>query len=452
MFTPPGALDTSGANSDIVEPDSLRDIREVTVETETLAAGQPVPGWKRNVAIFLATQAISLFGSALVQLAIAWHITLSTQSGSMMAITVLCGFLPTFLISPLAGVWADRYDRRLLIVIADSVIALCTLALAIVWHLGYEAVWLLFVASAIRALGGGIQMPAVNALVPQFVPQEHLSRVNAINGTIQSTMTLLSPMVSALLLTIASLPVIFLVDVVTAAVAVAILLSYLRVPPRAPADAARAPGYFGDLREGVAYIRRHGFLKAFFLFSCLIHALIGPQAFLAPLQVARTYGEEVWRLSAIEVAFSLGMVLGGLLVAWWGGFRNKLHSMVVANLAFGVGGVIYGLAPAFVIYVGTMVIVGLVFPLYNTAAITMLQQRVEDAFLGRIFGVNTMIFSSLMPLSMLAYGPLADVVSVEALMLVTGVLIALQTPLMLGNRALKEAGAPASAQAASSSG
>src|SRR5690606_20644022 len=129
------------------------------------------------------------------------------------------------------------------------------------------------------------------------------------------------------------------------------LLVYLQVPAHPRAAAAQPAGYFTDLLEGLAYIRRHGYLKAFFLFSCVVHVLVGPQAFLSPLQVARTYGDEVWRLSAIEMGWSLGMVLGGLLMASWGGFRNKLHSMALANFTFGVGGILFGLAPPFPLYV-----------------------------------------------------------------------------------------------------
>ena len=137
---------------------------------------------------------------------------------------------------------------------------------------------------------------------------------------------------------------------------------------------------------------------------------MGPMAFLTPLQVARSFGEEVWRLSAIEVGFSLGMMLGGMLIAWWGGFPNKVHSMVLANLTFGLCTVVLGIPPAFGIYVLLMGVVGVVVPMFNTPATVLLQEKVEDAFLGRIFGVNTMIASSLMPLSMLVYGPLADVI------------------------------------------
>lgn len=93
--------------------------------------------------LFLSSQTISLFGSMLVQYAITWYITLKTQSGAMMTISIICGFLPTFFFS-FAGVWADRYNRKLLIALSDSLIALSTLILAILFFMGFDSIWLLF--------------------------------------------------------------------------------------------------------------------------------------------------------------------------------------------------------------------------------------------------------------------------------------------------------------------
>jgi len=152
--------------------------------------------WKRNIVLYLAGQTVSLFGTALVQYAIMWHITLTTQSGLMMTVSILCGFLPTFLLSPFAGVWADRFNRRLLIVAADAGIAAFTLALAVLFWLGYDDIWLLFLISAIRAIGSALQTPAVGAILPQMVPEDQLTRINGINGSIQALITLVAPMVS----------------------------------------------------------------------------------------------------------------------------------------------------------------------------------------------------------------------------------------------------------------
>lgn len=128
--------------------------------TNTLTAQS---NWKKNTALFLSSQAVSLFGSMLVQYAILWHITLSTESGVMMMISIICGFLPTFLLSPFAGVWADRYSRKLLIALADAGIAAATLVLVLLFWAGYQALWLLFAISAVRAAGSGIQTPAARS-------------------------------------------------------------------------------------------------------------------------------------------------------------------------------------------------------------------------------------------------------------------------------------------------
>lgn len=396
--------------------------------------------WKKNTILFLASQNISLFGSMLVQYAITWYITLQTQSGTMMTIAIICGFLPTFFLSPFAGVWADRYSRKLLIILSDSLIAIATLVLAILFLMGYGSVWLLFVISAIRALGAGIQMPAVGAFLPQIVPVDKLTKVNASNTSIQSLVTLASPMLSGALLTVATIEAIFFIDVITAAIAVAILLWFLQVSVHAKALEAQSISYFGDMREGLVYIKSHGFVRTIFIFCAIYFILVAPLAFLTPLQVSRSFGNDVWRLTATEVAFSLGMTAGGIIMASWEGFKNKLHTMVLSNFIIAVSTFALGVVPVFWIYLGLMGLVGIALPLFNTPFIVLLQQKVEPDFLGRVFGVLTMISSSLMPLAMLAYGPAADLIKIEWLLIGTGLLMVVQSFFMLNNKVLIETG------------
>src|SRR5690606_16988475 len=170
---------------------------------------------------FLSAQTISLFGTSLVQYAIMWHVTLDTKSGVMMMFYIICGFLPTFFLTPFAGVWADRYNRKLLIVLSDSIIALATLVLALVFLAGYKSYLLLFAVVILRALGTGVQTPAVGAFLPQIVPEDKLTKANAYSTSIQSFIMLVSPMVSAALLTLTTIELIFFIDVATAALAVA---------------------------------------------------------------------------------------------------------------------------------------------------------------------------------------------------------------------------------------
>lgn len=399
--------------------------------------------WKKDIILFLSSQTFSLFGSMLVQYAITWYITLETQSGVMMTIAIICGFVPTFFISPFAGVWADRYNRKLLIMLSDSLIAAATLILAILFFIGYDSIWLLFAASAIRSVGSGIQTPAVGAILPSLVPEDKLTKVNGANSSIQSLIMLLSPMLSGALLSMASIEIIFFIDVITAAIAVVILLLFLHVPTHAKALEKGKISYFKDMHEGVRYIRNHGFVKTLFAYCALYFILASPLSFLTPLQVTRSFGDDVWRLTAIEIAFSIGMMAGGIIIASWGGFKNKTHSMVISSLIIAVCTVGLGVIPVFWIYLLIMGLVGFVMPLFNTPFTVLLQQKVEQDFLGRVFGVLSMISSSILPLAMLVYGPLADVVKIEWLLIGTGALMFVEGVIMLGSKVLIEAGKPA---------
>lgn len=401
---------------------------------------EQVANWKRNIFLFLTSQTISLFGSSLVQYAIMWYITLTTQSGMMMTIAILCGFVPTFLLSPFAGVWADRYNRKMLIMLSDSMIAVATLILAILFLSGFESIWMLFAMYFIRAIGTGIQTPAVGAILPQIVPENQLTKVNGLNGSIQALVMLLSPMASAALLSITTLETLFFIDVITAAIAVLTLLLFLKIPTHAKASEKQENGYFGDFLSGLRYINQHGFLKRFFTFFAIFFFLAAPVSFLTPLQVTRTFGDDVWRLSAIEVAFSIGMIAGGSVIAMWGGFKNKVHTMALASIIFALCTLLLGIVPKFLLYCLIMGVAGISMPLFNTPSTVLLQEKVEGDYLGRIFGVFTMISTSMMPLGMLIFGPISDKIAIEWLLIGTGICMVMITIFLIGSKVLVEAG------------
>ena len=398
--------------------------------------------WKRNIALFLGSQTISLFGSSLVQYAIMWHITLETKSGIMMTAYIICGFLPTFFLSPFAGVWADRYNRKLLIILADSMIALSTLVLAILFLTGHGSMWLLFLVAMIRSLGAGVQTPAIGSLIPQIVPEDKLMKVNGVYTSIHSFVMLTSPMLSGALLTFATIEAIFFIDVITALIAVLILLLFLQVPSHEKALSEQKVSYFADMRAGLSYIRNHPYVKTFFMFIAVFMLLIAPASFLTPLQVARSFGDEYWRLTAIEMVFSIGMLAGGALMASWGGFKNKIHTMVFATFIVATCTIGLGIVPSFWIYLFVMGVFGIAIPLFNTPSTVLLQQKVDPNYLGRIFGVFAMITSSMMPLGMLVFGPIADIIEIEWILIGTGSVLVLQCILMLRNQILVQAGEP----------
>ncbi|MDR1893384.1 MAG: MFS transporter [Spirochaetales bacterium] len=402
-----------------------------------------IENWKKNIALFLGGQAISLFGSMLVQYAISWYVILETQSGSMMTVMVIMGFLPTFLVSPFGGVLADRYNRKYLINIADASIALATLALAVCFLLGYKSLGLIFVLSGVRALGAGVQTPAVSALIPQLVPEEHLVRVNGINSAIQSIAMLGAPALSGIMLTLASIESLFFIDVATAAIGISIVFFWVKAAPPAkkdPAPGGRRMNYWDDLKEGFAYIGRHGYVKRICLLTACFLFAAAPMAFLTPLQVTRNFGADIWRLTAIEIAFVVGMILGGVLMSTWGGFKNRVYSMALSCALTGIGAALLGILNHFTPYLICMGMLGLIMSLYNAPSMAVLQATVEEAFMGRVFGVFTMISSMMMPLGMLVFGPLGDLVKIDALLMGTGAFIFLLSFSLIASKTLRESG------------
>ncbi|ASW43187.1 MFS transporter [Clostridium isatidis] len=398
--------------------------------------------WKKNIALFLGGQTISLFGSALVQYAITWYITLETQSGIMMTISIICGFLPTFFISPFGGVWADRYNRRLLIILADSMIAIATLVLAILFLLGYTSIWLLFIASAIRALGSGIQNPAIGSLFPQIVPEDKLTKVNSIDRTINSFVTIVSPMLSGALLAMSNIEVIFFIDVITAVIGILILIIFVKTPIHARALERNNSSYFNDMKEGIEYIKNHSFIKKFFLYAIVFYFLSTPVFFLTTLQVTRNFGEEIWRLTMLEVIFSVGMMAGGIFMSIWEGFKNKTHTMVLGFSIVAISIFILGVIPIFWIYLAFIGITGFSILVFDTPATVLLQQKVEEEFLGRIFGVLRMISSIVLPIGMTVFGPLADIIDINWLLIISGLLMLVQSFYMFRSKELIKAGGP----------
>lgn len=408
-------------------------------------------GWLRNAVFFLSGQTASLFGSMLVQYAVFWYLTITYESGLIMMLAAVFGFLPQAIVSIFGGVWADRHNRKFLIMGADAAIAATTLGLALIMLTGYDDPWLVFLALAIRSAGAGIQMPAVSALIPQITPTRHLMRVNGINGSIQSAMALLAPAAAGAIYawasaatggTAASLVPIFFIDVVTAALGIGLLAM---IPVRAVRRAEGAPtAYFADLVDGVRYIAHHAFVRWLLIVFAIIFLLTVAPSNLTPLMLVRSFdaGEQqnVINLAVLEVAFSIGMTLGGVVVATFFARRSRIGLIVVSSLVFGALSVGLGLSPNVWVFFGFMFLVGLAVPFFSTPSMTLLQETVEPERQGRVFGFVGIVMAVAMPIGMVFFGPLADQLPIEVLLVAAGVLtfivIGLAVTVPAGRRAI----------------
>lgn len=375
-----------------------------------------------SILLFLVSQNLSIFGSSVVGYAIIWYVTLETSSGTWMMGVALATMVPPLLISLYSGVWADRYSRKLLIMLSDGFIALATLALFIFFRMGYQHLELLLAVSVIRSLGSGVQGPAVNAIFPQLVPKEHLTRIQGINQSIRSVLLLLSPAVGGLVLSLMNISWAFLLDVVTAGLAI-LVFAFIKVKTlerKAEAFSVRA-----EMAEGLSYTFGNPVLKRLILYYAFAFFLVTPAAILTPLLVERSFGSEIWKLTANEIAWTAGSLLGGLFIAIKGQFKDKVKTIALAWVGFGIGFTLLGIAKPFWLYLVVMGFVGIFMPILATAETVLIQEIVEPNKMGRVFSIVELISGFSLPLGIILYGPLADIVSIESLLIVSGILLVL---------------------------
>jgi DHA3 family macrolide efflux protein-like MFS transporter len=401
-----------------------------------------MPGWKKKVAVFLVGQTITTFGSLLVQYALLWHLTLTTKSGVVLALAAVFGFLPQAVVSIFAGVWADRVNRKVMIILSDSTIALATLVLAFFMLSGVDDLWLIFLVMAVRSVGAGIQMPAISALIPQIVPTDKLMRVNGINSSVQSSLLIIGPVAAAGIYSTLSLAAILFVDVVTAVIGLS-LLATIAVPTLSRAASDDKPSYFTDLREGLKYIFSNDLVRWVMAIYSIVFLLVVAPSNLSPLMLVRTFGDDVWLLTILELSFGIGMVAGGALMAIFASKMDRLGMMVGTSILFGVLAVVMGFTTNLILFYTLFFLIGLAVPAFSTSSMTLLQETVEPERQGRVFGFVGIVMAVAMPIGMAVLGPLADIVSVEILLIATGaitVLIAVVAVLLpAGKRAIAAA-------------
>ena len=382
--------------------------------------------WKSQAMLFLISQCITLFGSTLVQMAIVWYVTIQTSSGVWVAAFTVCSYLPQFLISFVAGVWADRHSRKKLLIGADSLIALVTFLMVLaIPHITDKTVVLggLLVMSVIRSFGAGIQTPAVNAVIPQLVPEDQIMRFNGINATMQSVVQFAAPAAAGVLLTINTLSSTLIIDTATAIVGIG-LLSAVIIPKQAIQN--KETSVFIDMKIGIKYTLSDKLIGKVLTVYGLFIFLCVPAGFLSQLFVSRVYGETYWYLSAVELAGFIGMVAGGILMSIWGGFKSRVTTMSVGLIAFGSLAIGMGLSKQFALYLTLMIIYGVAITMVQTATTTLIQEKAEISMQGRVFGLLGAMYSGFLPVGMAIFGPMADEISLKWIMIGSGIaLIAL---------------------------
>jgi DHA3 family macrolide efflux protein-like MFS transporter len=385
--------------------------------------------WRSRFFTIWTGQAFSLLGSMLVQFALVWWLTESTGSATVLALATLVASLPQVAIGPLAGTLVDRWNRRAVMIVADSLIAAVSLLLAYLFAVHAGRVWHVLGALLIRSVAGAFHWFAMQASTSLMVPKEQLSRVSGLNQTLNGAMNILAPPLGALLLGVMPLHGILLIDLVTAAMAVGPLL-WIAIPQPAAVSAApsgKARTVWQDLRGGLDYVRGWPGLVGVMIIATVVNFLARPAFSLLPILVTKHFRGGAPQLGLLNSVWGIGVVAGGLFLSAWGGFRRMVLTCLTGLFGMGVGLLVLGLAPATALWLGLagMMLAGFMQPIVDGPLFAAIQATVAAEMQGRVLSLLLSAAGASSLLSLLVAGPIADLVGVRAWYLAAGLACAL---------------------------
>jgi DHA3 family macrolide efflux protein-like MFS transporter len=387
---------------------------------------QLTSNWKTRFFAIWTGQQLSLVGSHVAQFALVWWLTDLTGSATVLATASMVALIPSIVLGPIAGAYVDRWSRRSAMIVADAVVALASLWLAYLFWVGAMQIWHIYVIMLVRAVGGSFHWPAMQASTSLLVPKKHLTRVAGLNQTMNGVLNIVGPPLGALLLGLLPPHGVMLTDVGTAALAIVPLL-FVRIPqPRRSGEGEEAVGrsMWGDIREGLQYIRGWPGLLALIGMAMVVKIALTPAFSLLPLLVREHFNGGAAQLSLLEAVVGMGIVAGGLLLGAWGGFRRKIYTTLVGMGALGIGFVVLGLTPGGWFWLGLacVFVAGFVIPLVDGPIMAILQATVSPEIQGRVFMLMGSLLSLTSPLGLAVAGPVSDWLGLRIWYLTAGVL------------------------------
>jgi len=383
-------------------------------------------GWAAPFFSIWTGQAISLLGSQLVQFALIWWLTKTTGSATVLATASLVGLLPQVLLGPLAGALVDRWNRRLVMLVADSAIALVTAGLALLFLNGVVQVWHVYLLLFVRAAAGGFHWPAMAASTSLMVPNQHLTRIQGLNQMLQGGLSIIAAPIGALLLEILPMQGILMIDVGTALLAI-LPLFFIAIPqPEVklqPSGDADKPTILQDLQAGLRYMLNWPGMMMVAAMAVVINLLLTPASSLQPILVTNHFKGAALQLAWMESAWGVGMFVGGLLLSAWGGFRRRILTTLVGLVILGIAMTMIGLTPAsaFLLAVGMIFISGVAIPIVNGPIHAVMQANVAPEMQGRVFTLLSSAATAMTPVGLIIAGPVADKFGVQTWYIAGGI-------------------------------
>jgi DHA3 family macrolide efflux protein-like MFS transporter len=399
-----------------------------TATGEVSATGRELaPTWFRVIVFIWSGQAFSIVTSYAATYAAIWHITATTNSALMLSLTTMFSLLPTGLLSPFAGVLADRVNRRTMMLLADAATGLVSAALGVAIWLDQLSLPLLMALLALRACAQAFHAPAMTAAMPMLVPDRHLLRVNSLDQMLWSGAAIGAPALGILFYTSIGFQWVMFLD--TAGAGLACLgLALVRVPTVRD-ESMTGQHIFKNMVDGFRVIRSNRGLFWLMAFCTLAMIFFMPIGSLFPLMTYQHFGLGGYHASITEAVWGVAMLVGSGVLLAWGGGRRHVRLVIFSGMALGVTIAVCGVLPptgfwAFAALTGVM---GAVASFYNGPLTTVVQRHTPEEKMGRVMGLFGSILSLTSPIGLIISGFAAERTGIATWFLICGVLMSAVT-------------------------
>jgi DHA3 family macrolide efflux protein-like MFS transporter len=381
----------------------------------------------RNYLFFWSGQLFSLLGSMVVFFVITFWIADVYNDPIISAFASFLYILMMTICMPFAGVIADRINRKLLIIVVDSLQAYVTVLLIVIFYFGRADLWIVYLFISFRSVFQAFHVPTVNAIIPTMVPKNKLSRINGVNFLFTGVVQLLAPFMGALLLVFLSVFMIFWVDIITFFIAL-IPISLISIPSVRQVNHTKEKkvksSFFKDFRLGLKTLKIIPGLVIMVILSMLLNFLIQPVNALLALFIMDVHGGGPGHIALAEITFTGGMIAGALITSIKKNWKNKIRVIFISIVIAFIGYMIFAIAPIGNYYFMGLggIILGFNLPIINALFQTFLQTTVPVDKLGRVTSIDHTLSSAISPMGSLIAGPMALLLGIPYLFFFSGFL------------------------------
>lgn len=376
--------------------------------------------WRKPFFTIIIGQAFSLLTSSAVQFSILWWITLETGSALALTIASVVGLFPQAIIGLFAGVWIDRFNRKKIMMIADISVALSSLILSILFFIGIKSIILVYVILFIRALGETFHKPALQAMIPQIVPANELTKAAGMGQMINSMCSMVGPMLGALLMSITTLGSALLVDVLGAILAIS-TLSSIKIPNHA-LNHENKFSFAQDINQGILAFQSNKALRRIFVPMLISTIIFVPIGMLLPLMVRVHFNGTAWHNGIVQTLFSSGMLIAAMFIGITGGLKRQFLMISISTSLLGICAIIGGILPSQLFWVFCIIvfIMGTTGMGFNIPFTSYIQRTVPTEHLGKVISLVTSVMSFAAPVGMFIAGPISDRIGINNWMILAG--------------------------------